>query len=89
VVSASTDLESWHQQLRYAIPRTYIEWKSVCTYADTGAAITQAVDSIAMYIVQGLSLPGEARSVSSCSECGRRGHLKCDQCNATGLSNYW
>ncbi|WIA15279.1 hypothetical protein OEZ85_001950 [Tetradesmus obliquus] len=37
----------------------------------------------------GLSLPGEARSVSSCSQCGRRGHQKCDQCNATGITNYW
>ncbi|KAF6236429.1 hypothetical protein COO60DRAFT_477018 [Scenedesmus sp. NREL 46B-D3] len=37
----------------------------------------------------GLSLPGEAANVSSCSKCGRRGHLKCDQCNATGITNYW
>eukprot|EP00878_Enallax_costatus_P011461 GHUV01011965.1.p1 GENE.GHUV01011965.1~~GHUV01011965.1.p1 ORF type:complete len:157 (+),score=27.58 GHUV01011965.1:406-876(+) len=37
----------------------------------------------------GLSLPGDAAAVSSCTHCSKRGRCRCDECKATGLKNNW
>lgn len=39
--------------------------------------------------LQGLTLPGEAKSHSACPTCLAKGRCQCTECDGSGLENWW